>query len=360
MSDGRGIMPRVSRVLPHLSVEEVQQKIKTAPNFRRQQKWFIVYNALVDPRPAVEIALHTGTTKRTVHQVISDYNRTGVAAIETPGKGGRRRGYLPLAEEKKFLTQFMDSAKKGLITTIAKIKRAYEAKIEQPVDKTTIYRLLARHGWRKVMPRSHHPQANFEEQEEFKQKFPSLVDEALKTKDSNDHRPVLLMAQDEGRFGRLGQVMKAWCPSGHRPLVAKQGVRDYVYAYAAIAPALGRMTTLVLPFVNIKMMESFLQEVSQDFADYFIIMQVDRASWHISDKLTIPENIRLIPQTSRSPELNPVEHLWEAIRENYFDNEVFDSLEKVIDTLCEGLNFFNSVPEKLKSMTYFPHLRITF
>ena len=168
------------------------------------------------------------------------------------------------------------------------------------------------------------------------------------------------MAQDEGRFGRLGQVMKAWCPHGHRPLVAKQGVRDYVYAYAAIAPQLGKMTALVLPYVNTKMMELFLQEVSRDFADYFIIMQVDQASWHISDKLNIPENIRLIPQTSRSPELNPVEHLWEGIRENYFYNEVFDSLEKVIDTLCEGLNFFNSVPEKLKSMTYFPHLRITF
>ncbi len=176
------------------------------------------------------------------------------------------------------------------------------------------------------------------------------------------------MAQDEGRFGRLGQVMKAWCPKGYRPLVAKQVVRDYVYAYAAVAPALGQMTTLVLPFVNIGMMELFLQQVSTDFADYFIIMQVarvaqaspDRAAWHISDKLNIPDNIRLIPQTPRSPELNPVEHLWEAIRENYFYNEVFDSLEKVIDTLCEGLNFFNSVPEQLTSMTYFPHLRITF
>jgi hypothetical protein len=88
--------------------------------------------------------------------------------------------------------------------------------------------------------------ADFQEQEEFKQQFPNLVDEALKTREPQDNRPVLLMAQDEGRFGRLGQVMKAWCPTGHRPLVAKQGVRDYVYAYAAIAPALGKMTTLVL------------------------------------------------------------------------------------------------------------------
>lgn len=67
-------MSRVSRVLPHLSVEQVKQKIKNATSFRRQQKWLIVYNALVDPRPAMQIALHTGTTKRTVHQVISDYN----------------------------------------------------------------------------------------------------------------------------------------------------------------------------------------------------------------------------------------------------------------------------------------------
>ena len=85
------------------------------------------------------------------------------------------------------------------------------------------------------MPRSDRRRSKFEEPEEFKQQFPNLVDEALKTRDSNDRRPALLMAQDEGRFGRLGQVMKAWCPSGHRPLVAKQGVRDYIYAYAAIA-----------------------------------------------------------------------------------------------------------------------------
>ncbi|ELS02122.1 hypothetical protein Xen7305DRAFT_00018330, partial [Xenococcus sp. PCC 7305] len=118
-------MPRVSRVLPHLSVEEVQKKMKTATNFRRQQKWFIIYNALVDPRPAAQIALHTGTSKRTVHQVISDYNRQGVAAVETPGTGGRRRSYLSLAEEQEFLAQFIDSGKKGLITTISKVKRAY-------------------------------------------------------------------------------------------------------------------------------------------------------------------------------------------------------------------------------------------
>ena len=48
------------------------------------------------------------------------------------------------------------------------------------------------------------------------------------------------MAQDEGRFGLLVRVMKAWCPSGHRPLVAKQGVRDYVYANGRDRPSFGQ------------------------------------------------------------------------------------------------------------------------
>lgn len=83
-------MVRVSQVLPHLTEAEVKEKIRTASNFRRQQKWWIVYNALVEPRTAAEIAKNTGTNIRDVHQVISEYNRNGASALETPSSGGRR------------------------------------------------------------------------------------------------------------------------------------------------------------------------------------------------------------------------------------------------------------------------------
>lgn len=195
----------------------------------------IIYNALVDPRPAIEIARHTGTSQRTVHQVISDYNRLGVEAIETQGKGGRRNCYMSWAEEKKFLAQFELPGRAGVITTITRIKQAFEAQIGHQVNLTTIYRLLYRHQWRKVMPRPHHPKSSESEQQEFLDNFPNLVQQALNTKNPEDTRPILLMAQDEGRFGRLGQVKKAWCPKDFRPRVAQQGVREYVYAYAAIA-----------------------------------------------------------------------------------------------------------------------------
>lgn len=167
------------------------------------------------------------------------------------------------------------------------------------------------------------------------------------------------MAADEGRFGRIGEVRRAWCPPGVRPLVAKQIVRESVYTYAAVAPTLGQMTSLVLPYANTQMMNLFLEQVSQEFADYFIILQVDRAGWHRSDALVVPENIRLILQPPHSPELNPTEHIWEEVREKHFYNQVFESIDAVMDTLCQGLQELMMMPERLKSMTNFPHLRLT-
>lgn len=168
-----------------------------------------------------------------------------------------------------------------------------------------------------------------------------------------------MMAADEGRFGRLGEIRSCWCPKGERPVVPKQQVREYIYAYAAVAPELGKMTSLVLPYANTQMMNLFLKQVCEDFSDYFIIMQVDKAAWHCSKNLQIPENIRLLPQPSYSPQLMPIEHLWEDIRENYFYNRIFKSMSKVVDELCKGLVDLASDPERLRSMTYFPHLRIS-
>src|SRR5919201_5872865 len=86
-------MARVTHAAAHLSIEEVKKRLKTDPRPWCRQRWLIIYNALVEPRKAEEIARHCGVSKATVHDVISRYNRLGVAAIETPGKGGRRHQY---------------------------------------------------------------------------------------------------------------------------------------------------------------------------------------------------------------------------------------------------------------------------
>ena len=167
------------------------------------------------------------------------------------------------------------------------------------------------------------------------------------------------MAQDEGRFGRISTPKRSWAPPGIRPKAPKQIVRESIYAYAAVCPALGKMTSLVLPFANIKMMDIFLAEVSKDFVNYFVIMLVDGAGWHTSPKLNIPENIKFIQQPSHSPELNPAEHIWDEVREDKFHNKAYDSLDAVEAGLCEGLNELHSNPEKLRSLTNFPYLDVS-
>ncbi len=103
-----------------------------------------------------------------VHQVIASYNRAGVAAVETSGKGGRRHQYMSREEEQAFLAPFFSRAERGEIATAGEIQRAFEAQVGHEVHKSTISRLLQRHGWRKPVPRPVHPKANPEAQEQFK------------------------------------------------------------------------------------------------------------------------------------------------------------------------------------------------
>jgi hypothetical protein len=184
------------------------------------------------------------------------------------------------------------------------------------------------------------------------------VDAAVATREAGDERPVLIMAQDEGCFGRISRAKRCWAPSGVRPRAPTQVVREYLYVYAAVAPALGQMVSLILPEASTAMMNRFLEEVSHVFSTHFIVMQVDGAGWHRANDLVVPENIRLISQPAYSPELNPVEHLWDELREKYFHNRLFPSLDEVIEVLCQGLTDLAHDPERLRSLTRFPHLDV--
>jgi hypothetical protein len=118
------------------------------------------------------------------------------------------------------------------------------------------------------------------------------------------------------------------------------------------------MTSLILPRADTAMMNLFLAQVAGDFADYFIVMQVDQAGWHRAKDLQVPANMRLILQPPSRPEVNPVEHLWEELREKYLHNRVFPSLDALMDVLCQALAELSQDQERLHSMMCFPHFRI--
>ncbi len=127
----------------------------------------------------------------------------------------------------------------------------------------------------------------------------------------------------------------------------------------AVCPALGKMYALILPYANTAMMQLFLQQVARDYPEYLVIILMDQAGWHVSGHLEVPENIRIIKQPAHSPELNPVEHIWDDLREKFFANRIFNSLDDVEDTLCKGINHLAQHPEYVKSLTNFPFLNVS-
>ena len=161
------------------------------------------------------------------------------------------------------------------------------------------------------------------------------------------------MFQDEGRFGLLGTPRRCWAPHNTRPVVGARLERKYIYAFSAVSPHDGVMDSLVLPWVNAETMSLFLAEVAQRHADEFIVMVMDQAGWHLAGELAVPANMRLIHLPPYSPELNPAEHLWEAVREDCFANHVFADLDAVEVALAKGLVALESNPERTQSMTGF-------
>jgi len=162
----------------------------------------------------------------------------------------------------------------------------------------------------------------------------------------------MIMFQDEARFGRINSVRKCWV-RGQRPTVYSQIVREYTYAYTAVCPFDGTMDSLIIPAVNSEMMSIFLAEVSKRHADKHILMFADQASWHTSDILAIPDNISLLPTPAYSPQLNPTENIWHELREKYFYNLYFDTLNEVDDKLMDALASFENNHDLVKSNTAF-------
>lgn len=170
MKEGKRLVvgTRVTRAAAHYPVEEVKRRMKLDPRFWVRERWGIIYLALMRPRKAEEIARDMGVSVTTVRRVISSYNRLGLAAIETPGRGGRRHEYMSLEQERNFLQPFFARAAQGEIATGEEMQRAFEAEVKHEVHITSIYRLLDRHGWRKLVPRPRHPKANPQAQAAFK------------------------------------------------------------------------------------------------------------------------------------------------------------------------------------------------
>ena len=162
-----------------------------------------------------------------------------------------------------------------------------------------------------------------------------------------------LMFHDEGRFGLLGKPRRCWAPIGVRPVVGARLTRKFSYAFAALSPHDGVTDSLILPWVNAHTMSLFLSTVAERHPEEFIVMVMDQAGWHTAHQLAVPQNMRLVLLPPYSPEINPAEHIWDALRDDCVANTVFATLDAADKALCAGLRSLESDHARMQSLTGF-------
>jgi len=133
---------------------------------RRQRIQMVLLREGGMTQPSIAAAM--GVSLSTVNRAHMAYDGGGLAALKSKPNGGRKRQNMTLAEEKTMLARFAKAAGAGELLNIHDIKAAYEKTIGHETSNSTVYNLLARHGWRKLMPRPFHPKRNLAAQNAFK------------------------------------------------------------------------------------------------------------------------------------------------------------------------------------------------
>lgn len=130
--------------------------------------------------------------------------------------------------------------------------------------------------------------------------------------------------------------------------------QQHTYAYAAVSVTDGVLDTLILPQVNSRCMQVFLDEVSSRHREERIIMIFDGGGWYKAGTPVVQEKMRLVSLPPYASELNPVEHLWDELREESFGNLVFGSLDALEDHLEASLRKMEDNTKRVFSIVAWP------
>jgi transposase len=142
------------------TVERLAESLKKATSRSQYQRILCVLIRATLDSSAAQIAQLLGWSTATVHVMHSRWAKEGEASFDVRGRGGRHHQHLTQSQEAELLVPFVERAQAGGMLSVAEIQQAYQKRTGKAVARSTVYRLLERHGWRKILPRPRHPKAD--------------------------------------------------------------------------------------------------------------------------------------------------------------------------------------------------------
>ena len=268
--------------------------------------------------------------------------------IEKEGRGQKPR--LPQEKEEEFKDALdkLHEKKSGGRVSVEDMQKLLTEKFDCNYSRSGVYTLLDRINIVWITGRSKHPKHNEELIEEFKEQFP---EEVVKIKDKLKNNKIEVWWQDESRVGQQGSLSRVWASKGTRPRVVRQKQFLNTYIFGACCPAKDKGCALILPECHTGMMQLHLDEISKNVEDGFhAIIIIDRASWHTTEALNIPENISLLPLPAYSPELNPMEQVWQKIKGDSLTNTTFKNYDDIVEKCAKAWNSFCDEDGNIKKL----------
>ena len=160
--------------------------------------------------------------------------------------------------------------------------------------------------------------------------------------------------QDEARVGQQGTLEYIWAPIGSRPLAVRDNRHDSVYLFGALCAYRAVGAAIVMPAATSEAMSEHLKEISTQVAPgAHAVLVCDGAGWHRrGERLVVPDNITLLPLPPYSPELNPMENVWDYLRGNKLSHTVWDTYDAIVEACAKAWRFLIDDTDRIRSIAH--------
>ena len=324
----------------------VAARLKTEPPGWRRECLLAVQLGLAGELSLDQIARSAGRARSTIQEWFDAYRTGGVDALLRDGRADNpgQPGKLTAAAQ----TELDAGLQAGRWRTVPQMRAWLKTEHKIHLALSSLYNRLGKAGARLRVPRPSHVQNDPATALEFRATLPAKLTalELPKT------RPVRLWVQDEMRYGLHGFTRRVWGLPGHRPVAPAQQVYQWGYLYGAVGLGLARTQFLLTETVDLPSEIQFYRQVAQSDPAAMHVMIQDGAGFHLrAGDERLPDNLRIVTLPPYSPELNPVEGLWDQLKD-VLCNRVFATLAELEEEMVRWLRGFWSDARRVRSLVF--------
>jgi transposase len=336
---------RTKLVMSAADAAQLKEQIRAATDPRDKERLQVVQWATSGQHSLAALAQLAGRARSTIQVWLDDFTAGGVTQllerVPPPGKPSLVAGAKVQAELRAGL-------KAGHWRTAGQAAAWLQEKHGIQRAAKSLYYWLGKVGGALRVPRPCHVQQDPAALAAFRAELEQNLEKLELPKD----RPVKIWVVDEARFGLHTQRRRCWALRGQRVVLAQEQRYEWEYVYGAVEGVAGETEFQFLPSVSLELSRGFLQQLaaSDPHAEHVVIQ--DQAGFHPRPgDPTLPARIHLLPLPPYSPELNPVEGLWDQVQD-VTCNRHFTSLDELETALTSALRPFWETPARALSLVH--------